>query len=189
MKGSIISTALREQGNLVALPVLAMAGTGDRFIAPPEACRKLHELLPGTANVWQECGVDQGFAEDFTHSRLISSRAAARQIWPRIADWLAQAEARTRSGQSDCNDGVRSLSHDHGVHRNFDTVHTSGADLVSQACKYTESILIAALTGMQPQEIVTSDRQIVIAANWKSRPCRMKYSLVQFARGAVVELS
>lgn len=85
--------ALQEQGSTVALPVLAMAGTGDRFIAPPEACRKLHALLPGSANVWQECGTDEGFVEDFTHSRLISSRAAARQIWPRVADWLAQAEA------------------------------------------------------------------------------------------------
>ncbi len=98
--------ALQEHGTMVALPVLAMAGTGDRFIAPPEACRTLHGLLPGTANVWQECGVDQGFVEDFTHSRLISSRAAARQIWPRIADWLAQTEARSLSGNSDRNDGV-----------------------------------------------------------------------------------
>ncbi len=84
--------ALREQESLAYLPVLSMAGTGDRYIAPPAACRKLHELLPGTANVWQECGIDQNFAEDFTHSRLISSRAAAREIWPRIADWLVQAE-------------------------------------------------------------------------------------------------
>lgn len=86
--------ALREHGNLAALPVLALAGTGDRFIAPPVACRRLHALLPGADNVWQECGVGQGFVEDFTHSRLISSRAAARQIWPRIAEWLAQAESR-----------------------------------------------------------------------------------------------
>lgn len=85
--------ALREHESLAGLPVLSMAGSGDRFIAPPEACRKLHALLPGTAKAWQECGIDQKFAEDFTHSRLISSRAAAREIWPRIAGWLEQAEA------------------------------------------------------------------------------------------------
>lgn len=85
--------ALREHESLADLPVLAMAGSGDRFIAPPEACRTLHALLAGTANAWQECGVSQGFKEDFTHSRLISSRAAAHEIWPRVADWLAQAEA------------------------------------------------------------------------------------------------
>ena len=85
--------ALREHESLANLPVLSMAGTGDRFIAPPEACRKLHAVLPGPANVWQEFGIDQDFEEDYTHARLISSRAAAREIWPRIADWLARAEA------------------------------------------------------------------------------------------------
>jgi oxygen-independent coproporphyrinogen-3 oxidase len=86
--------ALQQLDMLTDLPVLGMAGSGDRFIAPPAACRRLHSLLPGIDNEWQECGVSHGFEEDFSHSRLISSRAAAREIWPRIADWLARTESK-----------------------------------------------------------------------------------------------
>jgi hypothetical protein len=34
----------------------------------------------------------QGFAQDFTHVRLMVSRAAQREIWPRIGEWLTQSE-------------------------------------------------------------------------------------------------
>ena len=86
--------ALQQHPTLDDLPVLGLAGSGDQFIAPPVACHRLHALLPGSGNVWQECGVSQNFSENFTHSRLISSRAAAREIWPRIAEWLIKTESR-----------------------------------------------------------------------------------------------
>ncbi|ASJ76140.1 2-succinyl-6-hydroxy-2,4-cyclohexadiene-1-carboxylate synthase [Granulosicoccus antarcticus IMCC3135] len=86
--------ALQKHPTLSCVPVLGLAGSGDRFIAPAPACRKLHALLPGVDNVWQECGLSENFAEDYTHSRLISSRPAAREIWPKVADWLASVESR-----------------------------------------------------------------------------------------------
>ncbi len=85
--------ALEQHPQLTSVPVFSIAGTGDGFIAPPTACLKLHELLPSNTKNWLECGIAQGFSEDFSHARLISSRTAAREIWPRIGDWLLQMES------------------------------------------------------------------------------------------------
>jgi hypothetical protein len=38
------------------------------------------------------CGTAEGFSEDFGHARIIASRAAQREIWPRIKDWLVSME-------------------------------------------------------------------------------------------------
>ena len=84
--------ALSHHEQLASLPVLAVAGSGDWFIAPPSACKRLHSLIPGTANKWLECGRANGYSENFSHARLISSRAAAREIWPQVATWIANAE-------------------------------------------------------------------------------------------------
>lgn len=82
--------ALSQLNAMHALPILTFAGSGDRFIAPPSACRKLHEILPSRDKYWLECGTRTGYCEDYTHARLISSRSAAREIWPVIVRWLCQ---------------------------------------------------------------------------------------------------
>ena len=38
---------------------------------------------------WTLCGKSEGFSEDFGHTRIVASRAAQREIWPRVMDWLA----------------------------------------------------------------------------------------------------
>lgn len=80
--------ALKQEAALAALPIFTLAGSGDKLIAPADACRRLHDLLPADDKYWMECGVQAGFSEDYSHARLISSRSSAQEIWPKIGDWL-----------------------------------------------------------------------------------------------------
>ena len=72
------------------VPVLCLAGAGDKFIAPPEACKRFVSLFGGPDNTFQRLGVDAGFAEDYSHAGIIRSEAAKSEVWPMILDWLEQ---------------------------------------------------------------------------------------------------
>ncbi len=74
------------------VPLWSLAGAGDHAIAPAVACRQLYEAIGSPWKRWTLCGRAEGFAEDFTHVRLMVSRAAQREIWPRIGEWLTQSE-------------------------------------------------------------------------------------------------
>lgn len=80
-------------------PALVLAGGGDRFIAPPRACRALYEALGSMDKELVVCSRSEGFAEDYDHARILASRGSMREIWPRIIDWLL-ARARASSGDS-----------------------------------------------------------------------------------------
>jgi len=80
--------ALRQ----LAVPIWCLAGAGDRAIAPVEGCRQVYKAIGSPAKRWTVCGKAEGFTEDFGHARLIASRAAQREIWPRIKDWLLMTE-------------------------------------------------------------------------------------------------
>jgi oxygen-independent coproporphyrinogen-3 oxidase len=72
----------------VAVPTLCLAGAGDRWIAPVPGCRGLFDALGGRDKEWVLCARSEGFSEDFGHARMIASRAAQQEVWPRIRDWL-----------------------------------------------------------------------------------------------------
>ncbi len=72
----------------IAVPTLCLAGAGDRYIAPVRGCRRVFDALGGTDKEWVLCGRSEGFSEDYGHARIIASRAAEREIWPRVRDWL-----------------------------------------------------------------------------------------------------
>jgi predicted alpha/beta hydrolase len=72
----------------VRVPVLAMAGAGDRLWAPPRAVRGLIDLLASPDRTFEVCGRDDGFSEDYDHNGLVISRSARAEVWPRIVDWL-----------------------------------------------------------------------------------------------------
>lgn len=74
----------------VTVPVLALAGAGDRFIAPTRGCQELAESFGGNQVQFQQCGRASGYAEDYTHDRLILSKSASVQIWPMISEWLSE---------------------------------------------------------------------------------------------------
>jgi pimeloyl-ACP methyl ester carboxylesterase len=74
----------------VDVPLLSLAGAGDRFIAPVHGCHRLYELAGSHDKRFVVCGKDSGFAEDYGHTRIIASRAAWQQIWPMIPHWMRE---------------------------------------------------------------------------------------------------
>jgi len=69
-------------------PILAIAGAGDRFIAPMAGCQAFLSRFKNPNNKFLSCGKATGFAETYNHSRLIYSRNAEREIYPKVLDWL-----------------------------------------------------------------------------------------------------
>ena len=74
----------------IAVPTFCLAGAGDRYIAPVRGCRRLFDALGGRDKQWAVCARSEGFSEDFGHARIVASRAAQREVWPRIRDWLVE---------------------------------------------------------------------------------------------------
>ncbi len=73
----------------IRIPTLALSGTGDRFIAPPDGCEALRQHLGGREMRYLECGPRTGFGTAYGHAGLLCSRPAAREVWPLILDWIA----------------------------------------------------------------------------------------------------
>lgn len=78
----------------VDLPVLALAGGGDLFIAPAEGCKLLARAFAGDEVTFLVCARTEGYQEDYTHDRLILSRPASQEIWPLIHAWLSKISRR-----------------------------------------------------------------------------------------------
>jgi oxygen-independent coproporphyrinogen-3 oxidase len=77
-------TAMHE----IDVPALCLAGAGDRFIAPVRGCRRLFDSLGSRDKRFVLCGMSDGFAADYDHTRIIASRTAGQEIWPVIATWM-----------------------------------------------------------------------------------------------------
>jgi len=75
-----------------SLPWQCFAGKGDTFIAPVAGCRHLFELAGSDHKEFHFCAKNEGYREDYTHARIVSSSGAAKDIWPMIADWLHSTE-------------------------------------------------------------------------------------------------
>jgi len=72
-------------------PTLVIAGAGDRFFAPPPACRGLYDLVGSDRKDWLLCGRQTGFREDFDHVSILVSRGARTEVWPKICQWLEES--------------------------------------------------------------------------------------------------
>lgn len=72
----------------INLPLLAVAGAGDSFIAPEASCSNFVKLFGSCDRTVHICGKNNNFSEDFSHSRIMMSSTASKEIWPLIADWL-----------------------------------------------------------------------------------------------------
>lgn len=72
----------------IEVPILSFSGAGDTFIAPTDGCRHLFDSYGASEKTFYYCATSTGFSENYTHARLVSSSSAAREIWPKIADWL-----------------------------------------------------------------------------------------------------
>ena len=74
----------------VPTPALCFAGAGDLHIAPVEGCRRLFDALGSTEKNLVICGREHGFVEDYDHARIVASRGARQEIWPKILGWLQE---------------------------------------------------------------------------------------------------
>jgi oxygen-independent coproporphyrinogen-3 oxidase len=74
----------------VRIPVLALAGAGDRLIAPWQGCEALARAFGGPDVELSLCGKATGFVEDYSHSRLLMAGNARSGVFPRIAQWIRQ---------------------------------------------------------------------------------------------------
>ena len=72
-------------------PVLAISGAADR-VDPSEGCRRFVESIASTDKTFWLAGRAQGFETDYDHPGIVISKPARREIWPRIAAWLAEHE-------------------------------------------------------------------------------------------------
>jgi pimeloyl-ACP methyl ester carboxylesterase len=71
----------------VQVPLLCVAGAGDDQ-DPEWACRELFEQFGSEHKAFFCLGREQGFSENFGHVQMLVSKAAQREVWPWVADWL-----------------------------------------------------------------------------------------------------
>lgn len=72
----------------IDVPVLAIFGKGDTFIAPPEGCRAFLNFFQNPNNKSLYGAKENGFLEDYNHGRIVHSRSAYEEIYPKVLDWM-----------------------------------------------------------------------------------------------------
>ena len=74
------------------MPVMAIAGSKDRWIAPPEACERFWQRFAQARQRGQfvRCGIDHGHRQEHNHVSPMHSAAARAEILPAVVEWLAQ---------------------------------------------------------------------------------------------------
>lgn len=82
----------------VEVPVLALAGSGDRR-DPAGACRQLLECFGSSTREFVCLGRAEGFAEDYGHVDMLQSKAAQREVWPLLEHWLHHGRLPLRSAE------------------------------------------------------------------------------------------
>ncbi len=77
----------------IQIPCLSLAAGNDHFIAPSSGCLKLNNAMGSKIKKFMVCGLSESFSEDYTHTRIIASRNASKEIWPLIAEWINHRSA------------------------------------------------------------------------------------------------
>jgi pimeloyl-ACP methyl ester carboxylesterase len=73
----------------VDVPMLAVAGAGDHWLAPPDAVRDLLDRFASSDRSLLVVGRANGFELDYDHPGLVVGSAAQREIWPHLLRWLS----------------------------------------------------------------------------------------------------
>nr|WP_286193695.1 alpha/beta fold hydrolase [Tropicibacter sp. R16_0] len=71
-------------------PLLCLIAGGDHFIAPRAGCESFANAFGSPDRSIHFCSLEQGFAEDYEHGRILASTPAREEIWPLVADWVSQ---------------------------------------------------------------------------------------------------
>lgn len=77
----------------ITVPIYAICAKGDKFISPTQGCLSLFNDFNNSpnhnsANVFCEYSLNNGDLDDYTHSRILNSRPAAKEVWPTVATWI-----------------------------------------------------------------------------------------------------
>lgn len=72
----------------VTIPTLQIAASGDTFVAPRYACQAFLDAFKNPENKLLYVSKKTGYAEDYTHSRMVLSRNAEKEIYPQVLEWL-----------------------------------------------------------------------------------------------------
>lgn len=72
----------------IQIPILSISGAGDKFVAPMIGCKEHLLKFKNCENKLLHCGKNKGFQEDYSHSRLIYSRNAKKEIYPEVLKWI-----------------------------------------------------------------------------------------------------
>jgi predicted alpha/beta hydrolase len=72
----------------IRIPILSISGEGDKFVAPMSGCKTYLSCFKNPINQLLHCSKETGFSEDYDHSRLIYSRNAEKEIYPKVLEWI-----------------------------------------------------------------------------------------------------
>lgn len=75
---------------LVTTPILSICAKGDTFIAPVKGCKAFLNGFKNPKNKLLFCSKENGYLEDYDHSRILHSSSAKKEIWPIVLNWIQQ---------------------------------------------------------------------------------------------------
>ena len=82
----------REALERITVPVRAFAGAADRN-DPASGCRRLLDRVGSQHKRFTLLGREGGFSRDYGHVDMLVSKAAQREVWPLLLDWLESGHA------------------------------------------------------------------------------------------------
>ncbi|OLF35673.1 MULTISPECIES: alpha/beta fold hydrolase [unclassified Psychrobacter] len=78
----------RQHMPMITIPIYAISARGDKFISPTGGCKLFFDAFNNPTNVFREYSISNGDLDDYTHSRIMISRNAAKEIWPTVVAWI-----------------------------------------------------------------------------------------------------
>ncbi|MEN2752647.1 alpha/beta fold hydrolase [Psychrobacter sp. FBL11] len=78
----------RQLMSMITIPIYAISARGDTFISPTGGCKLFFDAFDNPINVFREYSISNGNLDDYTHSRIMISRNAAKEIWPTVVAWI-----------------------------------------------------------------------------------------------------
>ena len=78
----------RQHMPMITTPIYAISAKGDNFISPTDGCELFFNDFDNSTNVFREYSISNGNLDDYTHSRIMISRNAAKEIWPTVVAWI-----------------------------------------------------------------------------------------------------
>ena len=81
----------RSKMKEIRIPILSISGEGDTFIAPTKGCQQYLNAFENQKNRYLLCGKTNGYLENYSHSRILHSRNARKELYPIVLNWMNTA--------------------------------------------------------------------------------------------------